>query len=141
MRLFLDTNVLIDFMGERPAFYAQAAMLFTLAVERKCEIVVSSVSMVTSNFICCERGNIPLSLWKGKANMMKALMEIFPVDSIDIYFACDSDWEDYEDCIQFSIAKRSCCDVIVTRNVRDFSRSDIPVMKPEDAIDVIVSNP
>ena len=41
MRLFIDTNVLIDFMGERAGYYSQAAMLFSLAVDRKCEIVVS----------------------------------------------------------------------------------------------------
>lgn len=32
MRLFIDTNVLIDFMGERAAYYLQAASLFSLAV-------------------------------------------------------------------------------------------------------------
>ena len=47
MRLFLDTNVLIDFMGERPAYYPQAATLFTLCTECRCEIVVSLT------YLCC----------------------------------------------------------------------------------------
>ena len=42
MKIFLDANVLIDFMGERLPHYLEAATIFTLAVERKCSIAVSS---------------------------------------------------------------------------------------------------
>ena len=137
MRLFLDTNVLIDFMGERPAYYPQAATLFTLCAERKCDLVVSTLSMVTSNFICCERGHIALSVWNRKATMMKEIIEVSSVDANDIFSSCDSDWDDFEDCVQFHVARRSGCDIIVTRNIRDFSLSDIPVLSPDEAIEII----
>ena len=140
MRLFLDTNVLIDFMGERPSYYQQAASLFTLCAERRCDIVVSSLSMVTANFICCERGNIALSVWNRKATLMKEIIEVSSVDSDDIFSSCDSNWDDYEDCVQFQVAKESGCDVIVTRNIRDFFLSDIPVLSPDEAIDIIDNN-
>lgn len=35
------------------------------------------------------------------------------------------------------LQKKSACDVIVTRNARDFAMSDMPVMTPDDAIDMI----
>lgn len=35
MKLFLDTNVLIDFILERPAFYLPTAMIVSFAVEGK----------------------------------------------------------------------------------------------------------
>ena len=41
MKLFLDANVLIDFMSERLPHYLEAATIFTLAVEHKCTIAVS----------------------------------------------------------------------------------------------------
>ena len=97
MKLFLDANVLIDFMSERLPHYLEAATIFTLAVEHKCTIAVSSLSMVTSNYICCERCNMPLADWKKKANIMKSFVEVCSVDSEDIFFSCDSDWRDYED--------------------------------------------
>lgn len=124
-------------MGERPAYYLQAATLFSLAAEQKCEIVVSSLSMVTSNFICCERGHIAQDTWKQKAKAMKEFMEICPVDSKDILAACNSRWKDFEDCVQFQAAKRSGCDVLVTRNTPDFSESDLQVLNPDEAIDLI----
>ncbi len=74
MKLFLDTNVLIDFMSERQPYYMPAATLFTFAIEQRCTIAVSSLSMVTANYICCERGN--------------------------------TGWGDFEDCVQYQVAKK-----------------------------------
>lgn len=138
MKLFLDTNVLIDFMSERLPYYIEAATLFTFAIEQKCTIVVSSLSMVTSNYICCERGKMPLSDWKRKANAMKKFIEVSSVDSNDIFSSCDSDWFDYEGNVQFQVAKKSACDVIVTRNTNDFSDSDISVLTPDEVIGIII---
>ena len=137
MKLFLDANVLIDFMSERLPHYLEAATVFTLAVERKCTIAVSSLSMVTSNYICCERCNMPLADWKKKANIMKSFVEVCPVDSDDIFLSCDSDWSDYEDNVQYEVAKRYACDVIITRNPRDFAQSNIPVLTPDEVIEII----
>ena len=55
MKLFLDTNVLIDFILERQPFYQAAAMIISYAEENKVQICVSSLSLVTTNFICIER--------------------------------------------------------------------------------------
>ena len=137
MKLFLDANVLIDFMSERLPHYLEAATIFTLAVEHKCTIAVSSLSMVTSNYICCDRCNMPLSDWKKKVNIMKSFVEVCPVDSEDIFLSCDSDWSDYEDNVQYEVAKRYSCYVIVTRNPRDFIKSDIPVLTPDEVIEII----
>ena len=137
MKLFLDANVLIDFMSERLPHYLEAATIFTLAVEHKCTIAVSSLSMVTSNYICCERCNMPLADWKKKANIMKSFVEVCSVDSEDIFFSCDSDWRDYEDNVQYEVAKRYVCDVIVTRNPQDFALYDIPVFTPDEVIEII----
>ena len=52
MKLFLDTNVLIDFILERQPFYQAAAMIISYAEENKVQICVSSLSLVTTNFIC-----------------------------------------------------------------------------------------
>ena len=137
MKLFLDANIPIDFMSERLPHYLEAATIFTLAVERKCTIAVSSLSMVTSNYICCDRCNMPLSDWKKKANIMKSFVEVCPVDSEDIFLSCDSDWSDYEDNVQYEVAKRYSCDAIVTRNPRDFIKSDILVLTPDEVIEII----
>lgn len=54
MKLFLDTNVLIDFILERPLFYQPAAMVISYAVERKIKVCVSALSVVISTDQVCE---------------------------------------------------------------------------------------
>lgn len=134
MKLFLDTNVWIDLLAEHQPHYFPAATLFTFAEEGKCRIVVSSLSMVNSQFVCCERGKMPLSLWKLKVKSLSDLFEVCAIDSSDIYDSIQSDWTDYEDGVQYFAAKKSDCDVIVTRNPRDFIFSDMEVLTPDEAI-------
>lgn len=134
MKIFLDTNVWIDFLGERHPFYQAAASLLSLADEGRCTLVVSSLTMVNANFVCCERGHMPLELWRNKVNALADLVEVCAVSSENIRQANLSDWNDYEDCVQYHAAKSCGCEMIVTRNVQDFALSDIDVLAPEQAL-------
>lgn len=51
MKLFLDTNVLIDFLMERHPFYDAAASLVSYAAENQLEICTSALPIVNANFI------------------------------------------------------------------------------------------
>jgi len=42
-----------------------------------------------------------------------------------------SETSDYEDAVMIETAKRIKADVIVTRNLRDYKETAIPVMEPE----------
>ncbi len=44
----------------------------------------------------------------------------------------DLDFKDFEDALQFYSAMESKQNVIITRNQRDFSKIDIPIMNPEE---------
>lgn len=138
MNIFLDTNVWIDFLAERHPHYISAAALFTLADEGLCRFVVSSLTMVNAHYVCCERGNMPLALWKQKVASLSDLVMVGSVGAEEIADASNSDWSDYEDSVQYFAAKRSGCQLIVTRNVKDFQRSDIRVLTPDQAIDLLL---
>jgi len=44
----------------------------------------------------------------------------------------NSDFSDYEDSLQYFSALRQDCDILITRNVKDFKRAQIPVMTPDE---------
>lgn len=136
MKCFIDTNVLIDFLLQRQPFYEPAAALLTMADEGRIEAAVSALSIVTSQFICCERAKMPLNVWTGKLTVLEDFMEIVSVDGEDVMEACASDWKDFEDSVQYNVARKALCDVIVTRNPKDFVLSDIPVCAPDDILDI-----
>ncbi|MEO7283841.1 PIN domain-containing protein, partial [Gelidibacter sp.] len=49
-RLFIDTNVMLDLLGERPPFYEPIAKIATLAEKGKVTMVVSPISFATVNY-------------------------------------------------------------------------------------------
>ncbi len=101
MKLFLDTNVLIDFIMERPLFYDAAAMIVSYAFEKKVSICVSTLSIVTANFICVERCKMPIDIFRRKIDFLRAFIEVCSVDSSDIYHSYDAGWKDFEDGVQY----------------------------------------
>lgn len=42
-------------------------------------------------------------------------------------------WTDFEDAVTAAAAERARCGLLVTRNVRDYRRSPVPVLTPVDA--------
>ena len=50
-KVFIDTNVLIDFLGEREPFYDAAARIVSRADRKEIELMVSSLSYATASYI------------------------------------------------------------------------------------------
>lgn len=80
---------------------------------------------------------MPLEVWTRKLSVLDEFMEIVSIDENDIMAACSSGWKDYEDSVQYHVAKKVSCDVIVTRNPKDFVLSDIPVCGADDVLNVM----
>lgn len=137
MKLFLDTNVLIDFILERPLFYQPAAMVISYAAERKIEVCVSALSVVTANFICVDRCKMPLDVYRRKMDFLRKVIEICSVDSSDINSSYDAKWKDFEDGVQYFSATRVKVDYLVTRNVKDFEESDTKVISTDQACELL----
>lgn len=120
MTLFLDTNIILDFFLERKPFYYSAAALLTLTEEKGTQVFVSTHSIVTSEYICCERMKMPVSQWKRKITALLSIIEIQPIAKEDLLYALQHDWNDFEDCVMYHCAKRYNCNKLITRNPKDF---------------------
>ncbi len=140
MKIFLDTNVLIDFFLERAPFYPAAAMIFSYALERKVEACVSSMSVVTAKFICVDRCKMPLEMFRAKVDFLRDILDVCSVDAADVYHSYDAKWKDFEDGVQYYAAIRCGADYVVTRNVKDFEEYIIPVFSLDDMCRLLLHN-
>lgn len=64
---------------------------------------------------------------------MRVLFDIVDIAKADKKIALqalNSGWKDFEDAVQYSVAKRIRAKYIVTRNQKDFLKSDIQVVSP-----------
>lgn len=134
MRIFWDTNVLVDLLLVRRPFYEAASTILSMSEENDWQIIVSSLSVMNANYICCERGKMPKDMWERKILGLSSLITICSLDSDNILNSCFTGWNDFEDCVQNNCALQNRCDYIITRNIKDFQLSSIHVLEPDDFI-------
>lgn len=130
MRLFLDTNVMLDLLGERDPFYISVAKIATLADKRSLQIIVSALSYATISYFLTKYDGLEKT--KVKLRKFKVISEICELDELIIEKGLNSEFSDFEDSLQYYSALRTECDIIITRNGKDFKKSEIPVMSPDE---------
>ena len=130
MKLFWDTNVMLDFLGERTPFYISAAKIATLADKREVKVIASALSYATISYFLTKYEGIEKT--KDKLRKFKVISEICELDELIIEKGLNSDFSDFEDSLQYFSALRTECDIIITRNGKDFKKSQIPVMTPDE---------
>ncbi|HEY1009764.1 MAG TPA: PIN domain-containing protein, partial [Daejeonella sp.] len=69
--IFMDTNVVIDFLAGREPFATDAARLFNLAVEGKVKIYISAVSYNNIYYVLRQSapGTVVIKLLEGLADI------------------------------------------------------------------------
>lgn len=127
--LFIDTDVIIDFLTDRKPHSREAAIILTLIEQKKLKGYASSLTF--SNLYYVLRKLESHNKVKSKLESLSHIIKILKVDGQTIIDALASDFSDFEDSIQyFSALDSKRIDVIITRNTKDYKKSDIPVLTP-----------
>ena len=129
-RVFIDTNVMLDFLGGRIPFYDSIAKIATLAEKEKLSLVVSPISFATVNYFLTKFENSKIA--REKLRKFKIISEVCSLDEQTIEKGLNSSFKDFEDALQYFSATDSECDLILTRNGKDFKKSLLPVMTPDE---------
>lgn len=136
MKLFWDTNVMLDFLGERDPFYDAAAKIATLADKRELTIILSALSYATTSYFLTKYYGLEKT--KDKLRKFKVISEICELDKLIIEKGLNSEFSDFEDSLHYFSALRMDCDFIITRNGKDFKKSQIPVMTPNEFLKSLI---
>lgn len=125
-RLFLDTNVILDLLGEREPYYDSIAKLATLGDKNVLTLVVSPISFATINYFLSKFDSAQIA--KEKLRKFKIICEVCKIDEHIIEKGLNSSFADFEDALQYFSAVDANCEIIITRNSKDFKQSLLPVM-------------
>jgi len=136
--LFIDTDVIIDFLIDRKPHSREAAIIFTLIEQKKLKGYVSSLTFSNLYYVLkkVESHNKVIS----KLDSISKMLTILKVDQQTIKDAIASGFSDFEDSIQYNCAlDYKKIDVLITRNTKDYKNSEIPVMTPADYLKTVSS--
>jgi predicted nucleic acid-binding protein len=135
-RVFLDTNVILDLLGERVPYFDSIAKVATLADQKKIILVISPLSFTTINYVLNKYEVSELVL--NKLRKFKIICEVCEVNGETIDKALNSSFNDFEDAVQYFSALQSNCSIILTRNGKDFKHATIPIMTAKEYLSSII---
>lgn len=130
MRIMLDTNVVLDVLLNRPAFVQNSAAILRVASEEIQEFITASA--ITDIYYIARkelRGSLQA---KALIRNLLQIVHVAAVSEVDIWAALESDWKDFEDSVQNTVAEHQRFDYIITRNPSDFKDSNLPVLTPQE---------
>lgn len=129
-RLFLDTNVVLDLLGEREPFYDTAAKITTLADKGEIDLVVSALTYSTIYYLLSRIED--KELVKEKIRKFKVIAETSDLTDKIVDKGLSSKFLDFEDSLQYYCAVKMDCKILITRNEKDFKESELPVLSPDE---------
>ena len=131
MRVFIDTNVLIDVIAERKPFYADSAAIWTLAEKGQITGLVSAISFTNIYYVVRR-----LEDAKKARRALQLLRDTFQAAACDqqiINQAIEAKLKDFEDAVQYVSTVRAGADCLVSRNPGHFpTAQDCPVLTPAE---------
>ncbi len=136
-QIFIDTNVIIDFLADRSPFSEYAAVLFQLAKDDRIKIYISAISFNNTYYILRK-----VTSHKKALSLISEIEEYVGIQETNrtiLWKALKSNFSDFEDAIQyFSAVQLGKIDIITTRDLKDFKKSELPVLSPETTIKLLM---
>jgi len=135
-QVFIDTNIVIDLIARREPFYEEAATLFSLADKKQIELSVSSLTIANTSYILLKQ--VDSIKAKSILRKLRLIVTTLTLDDKILGLALNDElFADFEDGIQYFTAIENNQDYIITRNLKDFKNSKLPVMTAKQFIESI----
>jgi predicted nucleic acid-binding protein len=133
--IFVDSDVLLDLFLVRRPFYTYTQNLLALAEQNKVRLFTSSVIINNLFYFIAKYENKQIA--KQSLGVLIKVCKVLPVDENIVKLALDSEFNDFEDALQYFTAIDFDCEKIITRNLKHYRKSAIPVLTAEQFLDIL----
>jgi len=131
IKVFLDTNIIIDLIADRKPFSNHVIEIFKYAEENRIQLFTSSHSIATSHYIL--KKYVTEKELREILLTLITLLDVVAVDLDVLKKGLRSIHKDFEDAIQMICASSiQGINYIVTRNTKDFKTSELVVLTPDE---------
>lgn len=130
MKLFLDTNIIIDLVSGREPFCKDAGVLFQLGKNMQYELLVSDLTIFNTAYILHRLHYAKDDIYDIISSLLP-MLTITTLGSSIIKRCLQKRGKDFEDDAQFFSALDAGADYIITRNKKDFPDDEI-VLEPKE---------
>lgn len=133
-RWFVDTNVLLDYLANRPGFVEAAEQLFLAAADGKVRLCTSGLSFATVYYLLRRQG-VGHAATLILLREVNRLLVVQPLTETTVQAALGSNFTDFEDALQYFVATSDAqITAIITRDPSGFRAGTLPVLSPGEAV-------
>lgn len=137
LNLLIDTNVVMDVFLKREPFFDMSNRVIDLPIEHNVKEFVSATT-VTDIYYLTYKALKNHQVVRDLFNDLFEFVEVVAVTDKDIHAAFALNWKDFEDSVQYAVAKTNHFDGIVTRNMQGFDADDeVKIFTPEELCEYI----
>lgn len=135
-KVLIDTDVILDFFFDREPFSQNAAQILSLCEKKVILGYVTPVIVSNVYYLLSQKAKQDKVIEKLKT--LLSILEILVVDKNSIMVALNSDFKDFEDALQnYAAELDGTISLIITRNTKDYKKSELGVMTPDDFLKTI----
>ena len=121
MKLFLDTNVVVDSVKFREPYVRAIVPIFQVGQVGIHQLVISDLTF--ANVAYLTKKGLSLFEWYNLLCELRSNVQIVPIGETSVDAALKLRSKDFEDALQYFSAKEADVDCIITRNKKDFNVS------------------
>ncbi len=132
MKIFLDSDVLLDYLTAREPFLNEIKIIIDKGIKKEVKLFTSSLIIANIHYFISKVENSKRAI--SKIEKLVSFIKILSVGESEILESIKSKFKDFEDSIQNSCAISQKMDLIVTRNVKDFKLSKLPILTPKEFV-------
>jgi len=129
-KAFVDSDILLDLLLNREPFFIYSRTLLTDDIKKIIGLNTSALILANVHYIISKNLNKSAAITSIKYIM--DLINVLPFEASHINSAIIANHADFEDSIQYYIARENKCDLIVSRNIKHYKKFDIPVLNAEE---------
>ena len=126
--LFIDSDIMLDVALYRKPFFLPASNLFELFNQKQFKAITSTVAFINTAYFL---NKFAPSMQIQSLKKLRSGISIVEANENIIDLALISEFSDFEDAVQYYAAKSAGADFIITRNIKDYKQSTIPVLTAE----------
>jgi predicted nucleic acid-binding protein len=130
MRVFLDTNIVLDVLLNRPTLVSESEAVILRCEALDAEVLIAWHGLATAYYLL-RRGRSEADALR-ELDRILAWAQIAPATDTAARRARTLGFRDFEDALQAVSAETCVADCIVTRNCSDFSLSTVPALSPDE---------
>ena len=129
--VLIDTDVLLDFYLDRKPFSDDSLQLLLKCEQKQFRAFITPV-IVANTYYILRRHATHLYVVE-RLQILLNTISVLAMDQKQVLAALDSKFTDFEDALQyFSAVNSNKIDAIITRNIKDFKKSALPVFTPQE---------